>query len=387
MRKLFLAALVVGLCTRAIMAQETAKAGIYGGLQNLRFDAHETIRQNAKQEPAKVAIYGDLSNLNLAAPETSNQDVDSLPQAPKATFFSAVSHEIGQQYAISPPLNSRSPTGSAGSQAKCPPTCPSIEYNRVEIYGGYSLLSYDLRVFGLFNRTPATVIGRTNIFDSDRQVRFHLNGGDVSVTVNFTRYVGAQFDFSAHSRDVRDLNTAFVVLNTPTFGNLFVIANIPRPEFNVRNFFGGVQFKDNRKEGPRTRPFGHILLGASRERLRIRNVNLFTDLDHDGDIESFTVNFVNRNDNRFRRTSFALALGGGFDIRITDRFSIRPIKIDYLPVFARPPVLVFTPPTVLPTVPIIIPPGANFTLSFVDVNRNRKTRNNIRIGAGVVFHF
>jgi hypothetical protein len=95
MKKLFLVALVVGVCTPAIMAQETAKAGIYSGLQNVRFDANGTSMQDSKQEPAKVAIYGGLSNMHIAAPETSDQDANSLPQAPKATFFSAISREIG----------------------------------------------------------------------------------------------------------------------------------------------------------------------------------------------------------------------------------------------------------------------------------------------------
>src|SRR5687767_2836343 len=124
MRKLFLAALVLGVCTPAIMAQETAKAGIYGSLQNMRFDAHETSKQDSKQESPKIAIYGGLSNLHLSAPETSNQDVNSLPQAPNSTFFSAISREMGQQFAISPPLNSRGAAGSAGSPVQCPPSCP-----------------------------------------------------------------------------------------------------------------------------------------------------------------------------------------------------------------------------------------------------------------------
>ena len=41
MRKLFLAALVIGVCTPAVMAQETAEAGIYGGLQNMRFNGSQ----------------------------------------------------------------------------------------------------------------------------------------------------------------------------------------------------------------------------------------------------------------------------------------------------------------------------------------------------------
>lgn len=355
MRKLFLAALVVGLCTHAIMAQETAKAGIYGGLSNLR----------------------------LNVPETSNRDVDSLPQAPKSTFFSALSREVGQQYAISPPLNSSGAAVSAGGQGKCPPTCPSNEFNRFEIYGGYSLLSYDLRVFGIVTRTPANLLGRTTDFNLDRQVRFNLSGGEVAFTFNFTRYFGVQFDFSGHSRTIRRFDPAFVVQNSPIFGTLPVVASIPRPEFSVRNFLVGVQVKDNLKEGPRARPFGYLLLGASRQRLRLRDVTIFTDLNHDGVIESFIISNVNRDDDRFRRTSFALALGTGFDIRITDRFSIRPIKFDYLPTWIRTPVLIFNPPT-LP-----LTPTSRFTLTFAgdNVDNDKKVRNNFRIGAGAVFSF
>jgi len=383
MRKLFLAALVVGVCTPAIMAQETARAGIYGGIQNLRFDAHETSKQDSKRESAEIAIYGGLSNLHLAGPETSNQDVNSLPQASKSTFFSAISREIGQKYAISPPLNARDAAGSAGGQGKCPPTCPNDDYNRFEIYGGFSLLSYDLRFFGLLTRTPINLIGRTRVFDLDRQVRFNLSGGEVAFTFNFSRYWGVQFDFSGHSRDIRRLNTDFLIRNSPVFGNIFVTADIPRPKFRVRNFLVGVQVKDNLKEGPRARPFGYILLGASRQRLELRDVTIFTDLNGDGVIDTFPITNVNRDDNRFRRTSFALAIGTGFDIRITDRFSIRPLKFDYLPTWIRTPILIFNPPT-LP-----LTPTSRFTLAFAgdDVDNGKKARNNFRIGAGVVFSF
>lgn len=384
MRKLFLVALVVGLCTPVIMAQEPAKAGIYGGLQNLRFDAYGTSKQDAEQESAKTAIYGGLLNLHHNLPETSNQDINSLPQAPKPTSLSDISNELGRRYAINPPLNSRDAAGGAGSPVQCPPNCAGREYNRIEIYGGYSLLSYDFRFFDIFSTTPVTTTTSVNVLNLDRQRRFHLNGGDVSVTVNFTRYLGAQFDFSGHRRDFNNFDTSFVVLNQPIFGNLLVFADIPRPEFSVLNFLGGIQVKDNRKDGPRARPFGHLLLGASRERLRIRGVNLITDLNHDGVLDSFTFN----NTLRFTRTSFSLAVGGGFDIRLTDHFSIRPIKIDYLPIFARPAVLLFTPPLIVPPIfPPTIPPGANFSLSVVNTDRGRITKNNFRIGAGVVFHF
>jgi hypothetical protein len=382
MRKLFLAALVLGVCTPSFMAQETAKAGIYGSLQ-MRFDAHETSKQDSKQESPKIAIYGGLSNLHLAAPETSNQDVSSLPQAPNSTFFSAISREMGQQFAISPPLNSRGVSGSAGSPVQCPPSCPSDDFNKFEIYVGYSLLSYDLRVFGIVTRTPANLLGRTRDFPLDRQVRFNLSGGEVAFTVNFTRYLGVQFDYSGHRRDFGRFNPNFAIRNSPVFGDLFLIGSVPKLRFRANNFLIGVQVKDKLEEGPRARPFGYLLLGASRQRLELRDVTIFTDLNRDGVIESFTISNVNGDDNRFRRTSFALAIGTGFDIRITDRFSIRPIKFDYLPTRIRTPVLIFNPPT-LP-----LGPTSRFTLTFAgdDVNDDKSVRNNFRIGAGVVFSF
>jgi hypothetical protein len=383
MRKLFLAALVVGLCTRAIMAQETAKDGIYGGLQNPRSNAYGTSNQGSEQESAKTAIYGGLLNLHPNVPETSNQSVDGLPQAPTSTSFPDISREIGRQYAISSHLNSRDAAGGAGSPVQCPPSCGGRAINRFEIYGGYSLLSNDLRFFGLFNRTPPNLIGRTRVFDLDRQVRFNLSGGEASFTFNFSRYFGVQFDYSGHSRDSRRLNADFTILNSPVFGDIFVNTDIPRARFRVDNFLLGVQVKDNLKEGPRARPFGYLLLGASRQRLELRDVTIFTDLNGDGVIDIFNLTNLNRDDNRFRRTSFALAVGTGFDIRITDRFSIRPLKFDYLPTWVRTPVLIFNPP-LLP-----LTPASRFTFAFAgdNVDNDRKVRNNFRIGAGVVFSF
>lgn len=375
MRKLFLAAVVVSVCTSAIMAQETATAGIYGGIQNLRFNAPATSKQDAKRGSAKTAIYGGLQNLNFNLPETNRQDVKSLPRAPKSTFFSTISPEMVEQYAINHPLKSRDAAGGAGSLFQCPPSCPSDDYNRVEIYGGYSLMSHDFRIFGIVSETPTTLVNGFDFFDFDKQERFHLHGGDVSVTVNFTRYIGAQFDFSAHRRTFNDFDTAFIVFDNPVFGDLFVFGDVARTRFRIQNFLFGVQVKDNLRDGPRVRPFGHFLAGFSRQSVRIRNVNFITDIDSDGDLESFLFG----DEIRFRRNSFALALGGGFDVRLTDHFSIRPIKFDYLPVFARPPLLLFDPP---------ILGGPDFNLSFLeDVDRDRRTQNNFRIGAGVVFHF
>ncbi|HEU0184523.1 MAG TPA: hypothetical protein VFS27_04360 [Blastocatellia bacterium] len=413
MRKLFLVALVVGVCTPAIMAQETTKAGIYGGIQNLRFHAYETSKRDAGQESEKVAIYGGISNLHPNVPEPSNQEINSLPQAPKPTFFSATAKEIGRQYAVSPPLNSRAAAAGPVSPVQCPPNCAGRGYNRFEIYGGYSLMSVDFRFFRIAGTTIGGVtggglfgsdgfFGNGGFFDNrfdffERRERRHANGGDVSVTFNFSRYFGAQFDFSAYRRRFDRFNLLFLndLANNGVIdpGDSLILANISRPRLTIQNYLAGVQVKDNSVDGSWARPFAHFLVGASRQRLRLRddNVTLISDFDNDGDLDTIVFNNVDGRDrNRFRRTSFALAVGGGLDLRVSSRFSIRAFKFDYFPVFARPPVLFLDlstlPIVTLPTVPTL----TGRPLFFLD-NRgdriDRKTQNNFRIGAGVVFHF
>ncbi|MDQ3041638.1 MAG: hypothetical protein M3R11_04570, partial [Acidobacteriota bacterium] len=37
----------------------------------------------------------------------------------------------------------------------------------------------------------------------------------------------------------------------------------------------------------------------------------------------------------FNRTNFALAIGGGVDVRVNKNFAVRAVQIDYLPSFER----------------------------------------------------
>ncbi|MEK6280623.1 MAG: outer membrane beta-barrel protein [Acidobacteriota bacterium] len=60
-------------------------------------------------------------------------------------------------------------------------------------------------------------------------------------------------------------------------------------------------------------PFAHALFGATRYKADFKN-------------DDFTCPDTNE-------TAFAMALGAGLDIRASDRIDIRPIQVDYLPVF------------------------------------------------------
>ncbi|HEU0184522.1 MAG TPA: hypothetical protein VFS27_04355 [Blastocatellia bacterium] len=264
MQKLFLVALVVGVCASAVMAQGPAKDGIYGALQNMRFDA----------------------------PKTSREDAG---------------------------FNSPAATSATRSATQCR-GCPDDGYNRVELYGGYSFLLLD--GFETLN----------DDFNDPLDEKIHFHGADLSATFNFSRYVGGQFDFSIHKRgeDLDDFGFA---------GDA---------EADIQHYLFGVQVKNNSKDGARFRPFGHFLLGVSRQRLELDSPLL--------------IPITGDDDFSFKKNSFALDVGGGIDIRVANVFSIRPLKLDYLPVF--------------------IDDFNAFGIVF-----NSRTQHNFRAGAGVVFHF
>jgi opacity protein-like surface antigen len=241
------------------------------------------------QEPAKAGIS---PNLRLNVPDTSKRDVN---------------------------FNPRAAAGVAGGPAQCPPRCPNDDYNSVEIYGGYSLLLLD----GF-----ATDV----VFADFLEERLHFHGIDLSATFNFSRYVGAQVDFSTHKRSE----------------DLVDFGLVGDADANIQNFLFGIQVKNNSENGSRFRPFGHFLAGVSRQKLEIESPLLIPIIG----VDEFSL----------RRSSFALAMGGGIDIRITENFSIRPVKLDYLPVFID-------------------------DFESVGVVFDGRTQKNFRAGAGLVFHF
>jgi opacity protein-like surface antigen len=263
MQKLFLVALVVGVCTHAGIAQEPTKAGIYGALPTPRFNVLETNR-------------------------------------PDDDF------------------NSRDVTNTTGGRPRCR-GCPS-GHTHVELYGGYSFL--------LLDGFETNNVDFNDILNN----KIHFHGADLSATFNFSRYVGVQFDFSIHERSE----------GLDQFG-------VPGDaQANIQHYLFGVQVKNNSKDGPRFRPFGHFLLGVSRQKL---------DFD-----SSLLTPIIGNNQFSFRQNSFALGAGGGVDVRIANVFSIRPVKLDYLPVFID-------------------------DFNALGISFNSRTQHNFRAGAGVVFHF
>jgi opacity protein-like surface antigen len=197
-------------------------------------------------------------------------------------------------------------------------TTTSDDYNKVEGFVGYSNNQVDL---GLSDDNEDF-----QDFFEDRQ-SFH--GVNASVVGNFNRYVGVRGDFSANFKDFE--------FNTGAPGEDFEV------KASVMNFLAGVQVKDNAKEGSRIRPFAYGLVGVARSKAKLSSSFFTSDFCNEPGIDCDTFNES--------ETAFAAAIGGGLDIKVTRRFSVRAFQVDYNPT------------------------------RFAD-----STQHNFRFGFGVVFH-
>lgn len=138
---------------------------------------------------------------------------------------------------------------------------------------------------------------------------FNLHGGSASAAYNVNHWLGAVADFGGyHANNI--LGTGIDgTLSTYLFG----------PRVSYRKF-------------ERITPFAQTLFGVAHA--------------------SGSGFGVTSTDN-----AFAASFGGGVDVKLSHRFSIRPAQVEYL------------------------------LTRFPETTGNRQTQNNLRVSTGVVFHF
>ena len=163
------------------------------------------------------------------------------------------------------------------------------DYKNWEFFGGYSALQFDN--LGGDTGNPAV--------DDILSGRNTLRGFELAITRNFHRYVGAKFDYSLHLRE----------------DNFSRPAGSGTVDSTIQNFLGGIQVKNNDEDGPRFKPFAHALFGVAVQKVDVDSPQLATIFG----INDFHVN----------ETSFAMAFGGGVDIRLNHRIDIRAGQVDW----------------------------------------------------------
>lgn len=174
------------------------------------------------------------------------------------------------------------------------------DYYKWEGFGGYTYMNLD-RGIDIDARFP-----------NSNQNRVHSHGFNGSIDYNFHRWWGAKFDvtLNTHGEDFQ----AVLTTNPPP-------PTLPPPgTFKVSQsdyqFMGGVQVKDNRRDGPRFKPFGHVLAGVAEQHFS---------LDQTAPI----------NTQLFKETKagFAMKFGGGIDIKVANHIDARVIQFDYNPIW------------------------------------------------------
>lgn len=144
------------------------------------------------------------------------------------------------------------------------------------------------------------------------------NGFQGSYVRNIKRYMGIKADVSgAYYNETYNYSTT-----DPTNNNLPYSVR-QRSNNSVYNFLGGVQFKNNASNA-RFKPFGHALAGLAviRTEASIACTS--------GTCPTFITSIP-----RFDYTSrnLAFAVGGGLDIKITDKIDFRAIQFDFNPIW------------------------------------------------------
>jgi outer membrane immunogenic protein len=139
---------------------------------------------------------------------------------------------------------------------------------------------------------------------------FNLHGGSASLAYNATPWLSAVADFGGyHSNNI---------LGTGVDGTLSTYLFGPRVSYH----------RDSR-----ITPFGQVLFGVA----------------HIGGSNGLAFSSSNN--------SFAMTVGGGVDFKVSHRFSIRPVQVDYL------------------------------MTHFNEFGNGAQNQNNLRVSTGVVFHF
>jgi opacity protein-like surface antigen len=164
----------------------------------------------------------------------------------------------------------------------------SDDHSRFDFFAGYSVLRTNYEIEHPIPTEPVIVafLGKQT-----------LNGFNVSATGYLTKNFGLTGDFSAH----------FKTEKVPDFPS----GNIEN-HIRVFNVLGGPQYRFG-SDG-RVTPFVRALAGIANTRAKLEVASL-------------------NSSETASSTDFALALGGGVDVRVNDRVSLRVFQVDYNPIF------------------------------------------------------
>jgi opacity protein-like surface antigen len=201
---------------------------------------------------------------------------------------------------------------------------------RAEIFIGYSNLQGE----GIVDADDPSEVFDDDFFDR----RLGLHGLNASIAGFFNPAFGIKGDFSFH----RNVDRATIIGGSNSLENK-VFYLMAGPTFKLRN-------------ASRVEPFVHALAGGAHTRFDVETVRT---------VAGGTL----RSSFDTSSTDFAAGIGGGLDIRLGERFSLRAFQVDYMPVFLRDR-----------SVDVLGSSGA-----IVPLTLEGQRQDNIRFSVGIVF--
>jgi opacity protein-like surface antigen len=161
-----------------------------------------------------------------------------------------------------------------------------------------------LPAFAMAQEAPsAELFGGYSYFRTDGGANLH--GWNASVAGNINRWFGLVADFSGHYNS----ESSSLQVNRPGFP---VFSSRFRADRNIHKFMVGPRFSYRGKE--RITPFAHALFGVARIHTESETVINETD--------RFSFSGTN--------TAFAMAIGAGLDVKLSDSIALRVIQADYV---------------------------------------------------------
>jgi len=134
---------------------------------------------------------------------------------------------------------------------------------------------------------------------------FSLNGAGGGIVYNFSRLIGIKMEFQGYGSTTTVFNNVRI---TNPDGTFTLIPQVSA-QGNLFTYMFGPQV---RIPGHTFKPFGELLFGGAHS-------NLYTNLYKAAGLSGGQSN-----------DAFAMAVGGGFDIRLNKTISFRPFQMDYL---------------------------------------------------------
>lgn len=206
------------------------------------------------------------------------------------------------------------------------------DFPKFEVFGGYSYMRSDL------NYDSSVPYYEDYYYQATNGKSGNLNGFELSFSYNLNSWLGIKADFSGHYGD-HDLNSSSVYEYTDYedyygegeyyYTDKETYKQTGTVEVQRYTYLFGPEF--SYRGSSKIRPFAHALFGFSSADLKNINVD-WTNLDQYSYYEGSSTDYFYEGNvtGSFSNTGFAMALGGGLDINVNDKFAIRVAQLDYL---------------------------------------------------------